>query len=315
MYFTKLPFFERERQDMKSKERHELKENELAEWFVNLPVWFEKNRNTVIYVSTSIIILGVLWFWYRYQKNVIEPRKYQRFTETLAQLQVQKPRILQANLQQMDATSNLRALARDLQDLADTTKNAKAAALAYIEQAKILRTDIHYRLKSPDKSQLAEQINKAKEAYSNALAKLEAPPAEKGKPLDDTLAAEAIFGIGLCEEELGNFDAARKKYMEITTNPAYQYTTTFVEAQRRLDIMADFEKAVAFKPEPVPPVQQLTQPMEMTQPLPVGSEPNLVPVIMPVTDKNSPNVVSGVEPPVAGKPVLSVVERVEPNKP
>ena len=88
---------------MKSKERHELKENELAEWFMNLPTWFEKNRNTVIYVTTSIILLAVLWYWYRYQKYVIEPKKYERFTEAIAQLPAQKPLILKANLQQTDA--------------------------------------------------------------------------------------------------------------------------------------------------------------------------------------------------------------------
>jgi tetratricopeptide (TPR) repeat protein len=243
---------------MKSKDRHELKENELAEWFVNLPAWFEKNRNTVIYVSVSLIILGVLWFWHHYQTNVIEPGRNMRFTETLAQLSALKPGIVQSNLQQIDATSNLRELAKNLSDMADTTKDARTAAFAYIEQGKVLRTDVHYRLNTPDENQLAEQINKAKEAYSKALAKLEAAR----KPLDETLAAEAIFGIGLCEEELGNLDAARKKYVEIVSNPAYKYMTTVVEAQQRLDIMADFEKTVEFEPSPNPVPESAAGPPE-----------------------------------------------------
>jgi tetratricopeptide (TPR) repeat protein len=189
----------------------------------------------------------------------------------------------------MDATSILRELAKSLSDFADTTKDAKAAALAYIEQGKILRTDIHYRLNTPDKNLLTEQINKAKESYSKALAKLEAAPAEKGKPLDETLAAEAIFGIGLCEEELGNFDAAKKKYLEITSNPAYKYTTGVVEAQQRLDIMADFEKTVAFSPSPTPVPEHKTTPAEMIQALPVGGEVNSGPAIKPAADDNSPN--------------------------
>jgi hypothetical protein len=290
---------------MKSKERHELKENELAEWFVNLPAWFEQNRNTVIYVTTSIILLAVLWFWYRYQKYVIEPRKYERFTETIAQLPAQKPLIVKANLQQTDATGNLRVLAKSLQDFADTTKDAKAAALAYIEQAKTIRTDIHYRLNTPDKNQFAEQINKAKEAYTNALARLEAPPAEKGKPIDSTLTAAAIFGTGLCEEDLGNFDAAKKQYTEIASNPVYQYTTTLVEVQRRLDIMADFEKPVAFAPAPNIPVQ--FQPAESAQPLPASSEPNAASAIMPAVDVNLSKAAGSIETPV--------VNIVEPNKP
>jgi tetratricopeptide (TPR) repeat protein len=274
---------------MKSKDRHELKENELAEWFVNLPAWFEKNRNTVIYVSVSLIILGFLWFWHHYQKNVIEPGKYMRFTETLSQLSALKPRILQSNLQQIDATSTLRELAKSLSDMADTTKNARTAAIAYIEQGKALRTDVHYRLNTPDENQLAEQINKAKEAYSKALAKLEAAPAEKGKPLDETLAAEAIFGIGLCEEELGNLDAARKNYIEIVSNPAYKYTTAVVESQQRLDIMADFEKTVEFEPSPNPVPEHKTEPAEMIQTPPVGGEVNSGPAIKPAADDNSPN--------------------------
>ena len=148
-------------------------------------------------------------------------------------------------------------------------------------------------------------MNKAKEAYTNALAKLEAPPAEKGKPIDITLAATAIFGTGLCEEELGNFDAAKKQYTEIISNPAYQYTTSIVEAKRRLDIMADFEKPVAFAPATNIPVQ--FQPAESAQPLSAGIEPNAAPVIPSAADVNLLKAAGSIETPV--------VNIVEPNKP
>jgi tetratricopeptide (TPR) repeat protein len=273
---------------MKSKERHELKTNELAEWFVNLPVWFEKNRNTVIAVSTGVILLAVLWFWHNYQKNVIEPRKYERFTETISQLPNQKVRLLQAKMQQMEINSNLRQFAANLSDVAETTANPVTAAFAYIEQGKFLRTDLHYQTKTPDKNVAAEQLNKAKEAYGKALAKLMAGGTEKGKPVNESLAAQAIFGIGLCEEELGNFDAARQKYLEITGNSIYQYTTGFAEAQRRLDIMADFQQEVVFNSEPAP----VTGPAAGGLPEAgqgAGSELPYGPLMQAAADKNSPN--------------------------
>ncbi|MBA7624503.1 hypothetical protein ES703_31912 [subsurface metagenome] len=44
---------------MKSKHRHDLKTNELAEWIGNLPQWARENHRTIIYVSVvAVLVIG-----------------------------------------------------------------------------------------------------------------------------------------------------------------------------------------------------------------------------------------------------------------
>jgi tetratricopeptide (TPR) repeat protein len=270
---------------MKSKERHELKGNELAEWFAGLPEWFSQNRNKVIYIAAILIILGIALFWYRYQKNVIEPARYENFTEQLVKLPMYKPGIVQSNLQGKDETAYLRDLDTKLQDSFSAIKNVRTEAIGYIEQAQILRTEIHYRAAIPDKSQLTEQINKAKQAYNNALQVL-AGSGSQDSSVVTMLEAMANYGLGLCEEELGNFDEAIKKYKQITEKPAYQYTIASAEAKQRLAVISDFEKPVAFKPMPV--ISSLTLPFDMNRPL-SATDVNLMRELKALIDRNSPN--------------------------
>jgi len=258
-------FREKKGKNMKPEHRHELKTNDLAEWLAHLPQWFEQNRNTIIYVAVAVIVVAGYFLWYNYQKNVVAVRNKTYFTRVLTQLPARKARILYAYSQGIDTSFELLDLAKELSALAQTTKNIKMAAVALIEQGQILRTEMHYRLKSPDQNELQSQITQAKNAYNKALNILAPNDEDKAKKLYPALVAEAKFGLGLCEEELGNFDEAKKFYSEITLTDELKNTTAAAQAKLRLDTMDGYEEKIAFKPSPKPLPETLTIPQELLQ--------------------------------------------------
>jgi tetratricopeptide (TPR) repeat protein len=87
------------------------------------------------------------------------------------------------------------------------------AAFALIKRAEALRTEIHFRLGPLNQQDLTTQINLAKDSYNEAIKRAASLP---------SLLAEAKFGLGLCEEELGNFEAAQKIYQDVATNPDFE---------------------------------------------------------------------------------------------
>ncbi len=269
---------------MKSTERHELKENELAEWFMNLPAWFNENRNTIIFSGIAVIIIIVALVWYLYQRRVIEPGRNEKFTEALVQLPMYKPRIVQSSMAGQNYASTLKELAIKLQEAADTATNPQMAAVAYVEMAKVLRSQLHYDLITPDKSQAVEQLNKAKDYCNIALTKLGAPSKDGKRSLEPSLEAQAMFEIGLCEEEMGNITAASQQYDAIVKNPVFQYSTSFVEAKRRLAIMSDFAKPVAFKPNPI--VLKPLPPVEVNKPTTGAASVDINALIRSFSDAN-----------------------------
>jgi hypothetical protein len=91
------------------------------------------------------------------------------------------------------------------------------------------------------------QINQAKVSYTEALERAASNP---------SLKATAKFGLGLCEEELANFEQARQIYQDIVSSPEFEGTVAKASAKYRLDTMADYKTAVVFKPAP----QAITMP-------------------------------------------------------
>ena len=104
------------------------------------------------------------------------------------------------------------------------------AALALIKRAEALRTELHYRAGIVSKRDLTSQISRAKTSYTEAL--------EKSSP-NPSLTAAAKFGLGLCEEELGNFEKAGQIYRDIAANPDFEGTAAAVQAKHRLELIID----------------------------------------------------------------------------
>ena len=238
---------------MKSEHRHELKTNELAEWLSNLPQWTKDNLTTIIVISVVIIAAAAFYYVrYSYSKSAVAEEQLE-FTNLLNQLSASKGEVLRAQSQGRDLSFILLQPANSLGNFAQNAQSDQMAALALIKQAETLRTELHYRPGTVSEQDLTAQINKAKAAYTEAI------QARLKLTSNPSLMAAAEFGLGLCEEELGNFEKAQQIYQVIAANLDFEGTVAVAQAKHRLDTMADYKQKVIFKPAPTPPATSLLQ--------------------------------------------------------
>jgi tetratricopeptide (TPR) repeat protein len=241
---------------MKAEHRHELKTNELAEWLSNLPQWTKENLTTVIIILAVIVAALAFYVRYRYNKSLVADEQLE-FTNLLNQLSASKMQVLSAQAQGRDLSFILLQPANSLGTFAQNAKNNRMAALALIKQAEALRTELHYRPGTVSNEDLTSQINQAKAAYTEAIqTRLQGTS-------NPSLTAAAEFGLGLCEEELGNFEKAQQIYQIIAENPDFEGTVAVTQAKHRLETMADYKQKVIFKPAPAPAAASLLQSQTM----------------------------------------------------
>jgi tetratricopeptide (TPR) repeat protein len=254
---------------MKAEHRHELKTNELAEWLINFPKWARENARMIIYLSVLAVVVAGVYFWKVYEKRAISDQEQLEFTSLASQISQGKTRIIQAQAQGMDTSYILIQAADNFKNIAQETKDEQLAAMALIEEGNMFRTELHYRLGTISAEDIAAQRNRAKDCYTKALEK---------SSTSQPLTATAKFGLGLCEEELGNFDQARQIYSEITEDPAFESTVAAAEAKLRLLTMANYQSKVVFKPSPVQEAPAVLPQPEIKLPSPEGL-PQAVPEV------------------------------------
>jgi tetratricopeptide (TPR) repeat protein len=277
---------------MKSEHRHELKTNELAEWLSNLPQWTKQNLITIICVSALVVVLAGVYLWRGYNRNIVQVRNRTEFTNLINQVSGAKIQIVQASAQGRDLAFMLIQLAKNLDTFAQDTKNNRMAAMALVKRAQALRAELHYG--TVEQQYIIDQTKKAKASYATAFGltygehlskeflerddyvELKKLALEKSST-NPVLAAAAEFGLGLCEEELGNFKDARKIYGEIVANSEYEGIVTVTQAQRRLKTMADYEQKIAFVPDPNPEPVAASQPSIDITPAEVKLPANIIP--------------------------------------
>ena len=273
---------------MKSDHRHELKTNELADWLSHLPEWTRQNLGTIILITAMLAAAAGIYIWRTHSRNVAQTQQHLEFTSLLNQFAGGKMQIVQAQSQGKDESFMLIQPANNLQSFAQRTKNDRMAALALIKRAEALRAELHYG--TVQKEYLISQTNLAKASYAEALRRC---------PDDPSLAAAAKLGLGLCEEELGNFEQARQIYQEVTANPDFEATVAVVQAGRRLATMADYQQEIVFKPSPTPPaaaaepneaVRAASSPIVQINPTDTNlpSDVNILGGISPAADANRP---------------------------
>jgi len=226
---------------MRPDHRHELKTNELAEWIANFPQWFKENLTVIVGTAAVIVVAVGLYFGLIYRKNVASARERLRLTGLITQLPFQKMQVAQAQAQGRDQSFILLPGAENLKSFAQSTKDDQMAALALIERAETLRAELQYRLGNVSRDDLIEQIGQAKASYTEAQRRASSNP---------SLAAKAKYGLGLCEEELDNFDNAEQIYREILKTPQFDATVARAAAEHRLKTMRDYKGAVLFREKP-----------------------------------------------------------------
>jgi hypothetical protein len=272
---------------MKTVHRHDLKTNELAEWIANLPRWARENRTTIIYVSVVAVLVAGSALWYWRKKNVGSVREQLEFTNLVARLSQNKMQVLMAQSRGVDASYMLIETALALQTTADGAEDEQMAALALIKRAEALRAGVHYRQETVNQTDLLTAINGAKTAYITAIEKAATNP---------SLRAMARFGLGLCEEELGNFDGARQIYRDLVSNSDFEGTTSAAKAKQRLETMADYKQRVVFRasPKPKPVPTDFLQPPIPLRPIDINlmtPGPNRVLVVPDDNLRPEPNIV------------------------
>lgn len=273
---------------MKSEHRHELKTNELAEWLGNLPQWTKENLTTILLVVAVVVVGLTFFFWRSYNKNVVQAQEHVEFSNLLNQLTMIEARIPGAQTQGGDPSLPLLQVAQTLGSFAQSTSNSQMAALALIKEGDAKRAQLHYSTVELSQEDIKKQINQAKTAYTEAVQKSSENAA---------IRATAEFGLGLCDEELGNFDQAKKIYQAIIANADYDGTVAKASSKNRLEIMDDYRKKVVFKPAPVPaaasqPTIQMT-PVDANSltntaiPININQQP-LAPVVSPEVNSKVP---------------------------
>ena len=265
---------------MKAEHRHELKTNELAEWIANLPQLCKENLITIVIVSAVVIMAALSYFYYKYQTKTVYARERVELTRLLRGLAQDKQRIIRSANQGIDFSFVLLQSAKDLLAFAAAARDDELAAFALIKRGESLRSELHYRPKTVSGQELNTQIDSARESYSQALQ----------RPLASaSLRAAARLGLGLCEEELGDFDEAQEIYEDILADPNFESTTARAQAELRLETMDDYREQVVFRvlPEPQPALpaadaNQAATPVVL--PLPQDEEG---PIPLPALDINA----------------------------
>jgi tetratricopeptide (TPR) repeat protein len=191
--------------------------------------------------------------WNTYQKKVVSVNEKIRLTRLLSELYQNRLAIIEQQGQGVDMSYMILQTANRLNDFAQTAGKPDIASLALIKYADAIRMELHYRMGGTDNQTVSSQIAKAKTAYQQA--------AEKASD-NASLRATATFGLGLCEEELQNFDKAKEIYKQIVDEPEFETTIAKASAQHRLKIMDDYRQMVAFKTPPIV-IQPDTQPVPL----------------------------------------------------
>jgi hypothetical protein len=233
---------------MKPEERHELKTNELAEWIANFPEWAKENVLTI--VLGAVVIVMVFYMGYKWtHRGYAISREQIEMSQLAGQLEMTKMRMVSAKGQTPANPEMLRSMADRLDTLSGQLSQPEYAAFALIKRGEALRAELHFGAAdfAKDPNALEFQVNKAKTCYRQAIEKASA---------DSELAAMAQFGLGLCEEELSNFEAAQKIYHDIAKNEKYAGMVVLSMARERAADMADYKGPFAFVATPKAPSVQ-----------------------------------------------------------
>lgn len=229
---------------MKSDHRHELKTNELADWLAHFPQWARDNRSTLLGAAVVLVLVIGVYFVRFYRRDVVSVRQQVQLTHLVTQIPAQRMTVAQAASQGTDQSITLLPIAQDLEAFAEGSGNDRMAALAWIKHAESLRSELHFRLGNTGSEEVARQIAQAQNSYREALARAASIPA---------LAATAEFGLGLCAEELGDFDEAKEIYRAVAQNVDYDGTAGQAAAAHRLATVDDYRGTVTFRPAPPEP--------------------------------------------------------------
>ena len=284
---------------MKSEHRHELKTNELAEWISNLPTWAKENA--IVLIVVGVLAGGVVYFFWNQSSTLAKEQKNRaEFTESLSRLLEVKNRVAAESSGADDMP--LLLTAENLLRVADSSTSDGMAAFALIKRAEALRSAVFIQTRQTPED-LARQIEDAQASYRDAQARAVNHKA---------LLASATYGLGLCAEELRQFDEAAQIYRDMIADSNLQGTAAQASAEYRLKTLDRYRSEIVFNEAPAEVnLAPVTISLDGTPPEIVFDETpeevNLVTVTIPldgtpVMDTNTPALGPALEP-AAPEPV------------
>lgn len=222
---------------MDAEHRHELKSNELVEFFAQLPDFVRKYSNQILGVCLILIALVVIPLWKNWRQ---EGRRAQQ-AAMVSRIQTAREAVSKA-VQQTEGIQPgtlLDSAAEELKTAAETAPQKDLAALARIEEAKLLRSALHLQA-DLNAEEVSSKLTQAQQACQEALTLAQSP----------TIKGMAELQLGLCAEESGQYEQARDIYTRILQNTGYQGTSVIEQARLRLDLLEDNSVKVVFAPAP-----------------------------------------------------------------
>ncbi|AQT67173.1 hypothetical protein STSP2_00316 [Anaerohalosphaera lusitana] len=215
---------------MDSEHRHELRENELAKFLKNLPDYIREHWAAI--VGWACIIAAILlWSPIREWRASKQYQQMSEVTDVIKRVEQEKGTAAMAE----DGEAAIMSVG-ELEELGRSTDNAKLGALALCKSAEALRADVHYGDLS--REEVLEETARAKKLYEDALKRAKDDPVMTGM---------AKFGIGLCAEEVGNYEEAEQVYNEIVSNEEFAATVYPRQAEMRLMFMQDYKTEFTFE--------------------------------------------------------------------
>lgn len=220
---------------MKSEERQELKQNDLADWIYHVPAFLSKYGTHLLFALVIALLAFNLWNWYQREQTRKTQNAWLELTEA-------------ERAQDPPAQYNRLILEYDVRPV---------QALAYANLG-----DFYHRIlllgqippEYPAMKEVAPEfaMAEAQKAYNKVLADF----------ADQPLAVlRAHMGLGRLYEAQGEFTKARAQYEKLTATDTPYYNPAFAAvAQERIDTLDNRRRDVAFGP---PAATQPTAPVDM----------------------------------------------------
>jgi predicted negative regulator of RcsB-dependent stress response len=228
---------------MKSERRHELSTNVLADWIANMPDWWEQNGRMVTYGIVIFIAIAAVWYFAAIRTAAERAGQSVKLTELLNSIDGLKSGMARSPENRPELSSRLVLTAGQLKGLAETATNPNSAAFALIKSAEAMRASSHYSATPVEAESEVKDIRSAQESCVKAISLIKDNP---------SLLASAKLQLGLCQEGLGEFEAAKKTYNEIVNTPGFKGDVAVAQAGSRLAVMDDFVSPAQLAPAPAP---------------------------------------------------------------
>ena len=225
---------------MKSEHRHELKTNELAEWMSNFPTWVKENA--MVLIPTVAVLAGIGFYYFFWSQGSARADEQNRadFTDALSRLLQVKNRVATESPGADDMPLLLTVTADNLAIVAASSTSDGMAAFALIKRADALRSAVFFQTR-PTPEDLALLIEDAQASYRDAQAKAVSHKA---------LLASATYGLGLCAEELRQFDEAARIYRDMIADSNLKGTAAQASAEYRLKTLDRYRSEIVFNEAP-----------------------------------------------------------------